>query len=103
MGNLSETSGALRKFCLEFGNGFLCRTPMKKAHVVVFRFPAAKRKAGHALLAMQMGFMGVARHPVVLGTCDDCPCDPGCCVLARLIMWPCGRTSGMRQGTRVFF
>ena len=86
MGNLSETSGALRKFCLKFGNGFSCRTPMKKAHVVVFRFPAAKRKAGPALLAMQMGFIELRCIPCSSASCDGCHRDLGCCVLARLML-----------------
>ena len=67
VGNLSKTSCALRKFCLKFGDYWLCRTPMKKARVVVFRFQAAKRTGGHALLAMQMGLMGAATHPMSLG------------------------------------
>ena len=67
VGNLSRTSCALRKFCLKFGDYWLCRTPMKEAHVVVFRFRAARRTAGHAPLAMQMGFMGAAPHLVSLG------------------------------------
>ena len=40
---------------------------MKKAHVVVFRFRAAKRTGGHAPLTMQMGLMGAAPHPMSLG------------------------------------
>ena len=102
MGNLSETSGALRKFCLKFSNGFSCRTPMKKANVVVFRLQL-RGGAEHAPLAVRMGVAGVAPHLVSLGTCDGSRCDPGRCLLKRLIAWPCGRTSGVRQGTRSFF
>ena len=58
MGNLCETSYALRKFCLKVSNGVLCRAPMKKAHVGVFCFRAATRRAGHTSLHMRMRLMG---------------------------------------------
>ena len=57
--NLAETSCALRRFCLKFGDGFLCRALMKKAHVGVFCFRAARRRAGHPPLAMRMRLRGV--------------------------------------------
>ena len=58
VGNLFETSYALRKFCLKVRNGVLCRAPMKKAHVGVFCFRAATRRAGHTSLHMRMRLMG---------------------------------------------
>ena len=55
LSNLSETSCALRRFCLKFGLGFLSKTPMNKAHVLVVSFSSLKRRAGHVEMALQVG------------------------------------------------
>ena len=68
LGNLSETSCALRRFWKEFRFGFLYWALMKKAHVIFFLISSRKRKAGHVPLALQVGSLEYALRPVSVGT-----------------------------------
>ena len=88
IGYLSETCCAFRKFYLKFGDGLLRRAPEEKGPWNgFFVFELRGEEPGMFRWPCRWDTSELRRVPSPSAPCGGSHCDPGCRVLARLIVW----------------
>ena len=101
IGYLSETCCAFRKFYLKFGDGLLRRAPEEKGPWNgFFVFELRGEEPGMFRWPCRWDTSELRRVPSPSAPCGGSHCDPGCRMLARLIVWPYVRTSGVGGATQ---